>query len=1703
MVLNKIVVRAFSKVALMVQLVVAGMIVTGCEGTSNPVDSVLTRDPAASSANTGASPLIILPGAQTIYPSSQIQFVTTGGTRPYTYSILVGSGVINSSSGLYITGTSAGSTIVKVVDAAGNSALASITVNIAGGGGGTGPQVLAIIPSSRSLALNNNFTFTNSGGVAPFTYSLYSGVGSIGASNGIYSASATGTAVVMVTDNLGATSYANITVNPPLSVSPSVFTLGINTSATITATGGVPPYSYSVVYGGGSISIGTYTAPASAGTAIARVTDAVLNSADIFITIGGALTLSPASKTVAINNTAAFTASGGTPPYTYSVMAGGAGGTVGSTSGAYTAPATAGIDSVRVTDAGGNTATSSVGINAALQIAPTSKTLSLNNNFTFGATGGVSPYAYSLVSGVGNMSVLTGIYSATSTGTATISVTDSVGNISAGSVTVNAGLSLSSDHSTLAPGNSATLSATGGVGPYSYSVISGGGTISGTTFTAPTSAANVILQVSDSFGNTANTFVNVNSALAISPSTKTVAINNTVNFSGSGGVSPYTYAVVAGGSGGSVNSSTGVYTAPASPGTTTIRVTDSLGNTSNGVVTINAAIAISPTTTTIGLNNSYTFTASGGVSPYTYSIVSGVGTIGVTSGVYSGSSAGTAVVRVTDATGNTSSANVTVSGGLTLAADHSTVAVGNTVTLSASGGVSPYSYSIVSGGGSISGTTFTAPASVGSVTIRVTDSSSNTNDGVITVNAALLISPSTRTITTANSYTFVASGGVSPYTYTKQSGTGSINATTGVYSSASTGSAVILVTDSLGNTATSSVTVNAALAISPASTTITITNSTTFSATGGLAPYVYSISSGGVGSINASSGVYTAPSSAGSASVVVTDSLGNTSTSSVTVNAVLTLSPSTYTLAVNNTKTFTALGGVPSYSYTVQSGSGTITSGGLFTAAASAGTTVLKVTDSATTTSTATVTINAALAASPASFTVPVNNAQTITVSGGVSPYSYSTTSGAIALATSNTANYSAPASAGSATITVTDAVGNTRTVAVTVSAALAISPSAFTIASGTGAVTKTFTATGGLAPYTYTTTIGTIGSSTGVLTPPTSGTGTGTVTVSDSFSNTSSATITLNAPLSITSAKTLAVGNSFTPTVTGGVTPYVYAVTSGGGTVSLGVYTAAGSAGTANLRVTDALGNIANCTVTINATMSISPASKTLAATNSQVFTASGGVSPYTYSAVSGTINSTSGYYIAPGSAGSDTVTATDSLGNTITSAVTIAAPVAISPSTYTILTNDIKPFSSTGGIPTYTYSVYTGTGTMSGSTFAAPATPDVSVIRSTDSSGNISSATVTTTTLSTADDFQYAAGYNSVAYGVTGDTLGSTFAAGYGVSATGTHWLVRKSTDNGTSWSTVDDYQLSAGQQAIAYFLAVDSSNNLYVAGTASDSSSVPVWIVRKSADHGATWSTVDNYVLSSGKDAMAHALAIAANGDVYIAGVATNSSGFGYVTLRRLVAATGIVSTLDSFFNNLSSASATQRLATVTVSPAGVILYGGFCSGGSCWAGASTFNFEIRRSVDSGSTWTFAIQNGFTQSVGDPVLGTDSGSNIYYAINLNTVLDTFVSSNGGTSFSALESTLSLSGYNGTRQAFAISPSGSLYFAGSNVITAGNGFSVGWIRKRRTDAVWAFVENYSLSSGFSSGVRGLMVNSSGTLFSAGFGIDGSSITHWIVRKF
>lgn len=966
---------------------------------------------------------------------------------------------------------------------------------------------------------------------------------------------------------------------------------------------------------------------------------------------------------------------------------------------------------------------------------------------------------------------------------------------------------------------SVALSVTDGLAPFVWSVASGSlptgltlnaatGLLSGTpSQTSSYTDRPITVRVTDTFGSSDQLPFTLQYRNAFS-TTHTYPVGTRGEAYSStppvvGGHSPFTWALTSGAlpSGLSFTASTGrISGTPSSvgEGPINVRCTDAAGNVINISQTFTVVLDYVPVQLTgsmTGTSKTYqratgtevispssTLAATGGNATITYSWVRTSGSTKISPAASTSRNTGfnstaapgenvSAVFTLT-ATDGTSSATYTV----TISANNDYVFPALSGSMPArsqrtraysggftrTGGVAPYTWTIAGGAlpagmslnatsGAITGTP-TATSGYGSrtVTVRVTDGQGQVANRDFSLQYQDLPSISGVPAAAYNGeeYTFAPtlSGGYTPRTVALTSGTLqtglSLNTSTGVISGVPTQTATraitLTVTDDFGATATLSVSlaVNAytspALSGSPPTRSMrTISYSGSFTRSGGLAPYTYTITSGSLPtglSINASTGVIsgtpTATSGYGARSITVrvTDSLSYSTTRSYSLDY----------------QTIPAIGGTPGVAYT----------GEAF------------------------------------SFTP--------SLSGGYAPYTVTLQSGTLHPGLSLTASTGqisgTPTASGSRSITLllTDSFGATAThtinLAVTAYGAPTLTGSPPVRAMRTKAYSGGFGVSGGVAPFSWEITSGTlhagmsINATTGVIsgTPTaTSGYGTRNITVrvTDSLGNQGSATYALQyqtVPAISGSPGAAYTGEafSFTPSRSGGYTPYSVALTSGTLQTGLSLNTTTGAiTGTPtqaasrslNLRITDDFGATANLSVSLVVTAYSKPAlsgSYTGTATRTKAYssniTRSGGLSPYTFALASGSlpaglaINATTGAITGTPTATSYvdstfTVRVTDALGNTATTGTqtlvyrnaptlsgggaltrrvrgeALVGSVSVNSGTHTPVTYAIV----SGGFPTgATFNTSTGVlgGTMTGTTYK---TYDAT-IRVTDAVGN-----------------------------------------------------------------------------------------------------------------------------------------------------------------------------------------------------------------------------------------------------------------------------------------------------------------------------------------------------------------------------------------------
>jgi MYXO-CTERM domain-containing protein len=1289
-------------------------------------------------ALTNYAPLLLAPATVTVAPRGSRGFTASGGQGAYVYTLATNAsgGVINASTGAYSAGPTPNVTdVVRVTDAAAATATATVTI-------GAG---VSISPTSAAVAPRGAKTFTASGGSGTgltFTLSINGSGGSINASSGAYLAGATAgaTDVVTVTDSLGNAATATVTVGGGVGINPTSAAVAPRGTKTFTASGGSGTgFSFTLTTSGSGGNVnaasGVYTAGATPNaTDVVTVTDSLGNTATASISVGGGLSISPSSTTVAPRGTKTFTASGGSGAgITFSLTTNGSGGTVNAASGAYVAgPTPSVIDVVKVTDSLGNSASATITVGAGVVLLPATASVPPQGSVMLSASGGSGAgFVFSIsVSHSGASVDGSGKYTAGPTGSVVdvVTVADSVGNSATSTITVGPVVAIQASGSSSPPRGALTFTPAGGSGvgySFTFSTNASGATINGSTgaYTAGSKpdVTDVIL-LTDSLGNIAAVNVAVGDGVSVTPPAPVVAPHGSLNLVASGGSGlGFLFTLTANLSGGTINATTGVYAAGGLGSTVDlVTVTDSLGNSVAVSISVGGGLAVSPATTTVSPRQSATFAAAGGSGVgFAFALTSNGsgGVVDPASGAYTAGSLGgvSDVLTVTDSLGNSAISTITVGPGIQVGPASATLAPLGQQSFSVSGGSGAgYSFTLSTNasGGSINATTGAYVAgAAGSVTdvITTTDSFGNTASVLVTITAALQPA-ATQALPPRGSATLAVTGGAGSYSFavTVNGSGGSVDPLSGNYVAGSVGNTtdLITVTDGNGVTAVISIAIGPGVSIAPATPAVAPRGVLTFTASGGSgAGYRYTLAaSPSGGQIDPASGLYLAgPIAAVIDVVAVTDSLGNTASLSISVGNGLVLAPATSAVAPRAAIAFNPIGGSGSgYVYALVSnlsGGAIDTATGAYTAGGVPNVTdVVEVTDSLGNTAMATVTVGNGVFVTPASASTVPQGTVALSASGGSGAgYAFAVTTNASGGSVDpSTGRYQAgliPSVTDS--VTVTDSLGNTAIASIFVGAGITLTASAnATPPRGTLALT----ATGGSGSYTFSIRSngsgGSIVSTTGVYTAGAIGNTADMLVATDSLGNFATLQIAVGAGIAITpSAPVVPPGGTLTFVASGGSgAGDVFALTTNGsgGVVdpSSGVYVAGPVSNVDDVvTVTDSFGNVGAVNIVVGNGVGLSPHAPTVPPRGTVQFTAVGGSGAgyvFTLGAApsGGAIDASSGLYKAGSTPNvTDQVTVADSLGKTATVQVTVGPGVAIAPAATNVSPLSMLAFSVTGG--------------------------------------------------------------------------------------------------------------------------------------------------------------------------------------------------------------------------------------------------------------------------------------------------------------------------------------------------------------------------------------------------------------------------------------
>jgi len=545
-----------------------------------------------------AATITISPNSKRMAVTDTLQFNVTGGAAPYTWlSLNPGVAQINAQTGL-LTPVRSGVVQVSVTDINGISARS----------GDIAIDQVIMQPETASLSVGDSIRFIANGGVAPYTWTSANTNVVTMDSSGLLSAIGAGRTTITVRDSNGISMQSGIIeviFIPDLTIITPLQNMGVGETATLEATGGIPPYRW------GSMDTGIASIDSVTGVITALRTGKVrmfvedsagANVPSGEITIQG-VTINIPVATMRINETQALEVVGGSPPYEWrvsnSVVA-----KIDAT-GNLTA-LTPGSVKVRLMDHNGNVAETRVVLitnSSVLHLDLQAGSYTLNQTIQAGAHGGVPPYQWS----VSNSAVLS-VNPAAQTvktiglGTAYVTITDAIGDVvSSGTIQVR-DLEILPKTSSYTVGDTERFIASGGVAPYRWfvnnpriaSIDSNG------NFTA-IAAGVVTVEVADAEGIKAQSqAITISSGASsgggggtavfeVTPRTAILSkrSSSTLQFIAKGGVPPLIFAL-SNTAIGSINANTGEYTSKSTvAGETTVVVTDANGNiTESGIISV-------------------------------------------------------------------------------------------------------------------------------------------------------------------------------------------------------------------------------------------------------------------------------------------------------------------------------------------------------------------------------------------------------------------------------------------------------------------------------------------------------------------------------------------------------------------------------------------------------------------------------------------------------------------------------------------------------------------------------------------------------------------------------------------------------------------------------------------------------------------------------------------------------------------------------------------------------------------------------------------------------------------------------------------------------------------------------------------------------------------------------------------------------------
>lgn len=703
-----------------------------------------------------------------------------------------------------------------------------------------------IYPRNSVLYFGEIKNLSAGGGAGNYKFKIQSqsGNGASVTESGLFSVGnldAENLVTILATDRINQQAFATMRILPSLKISASSNQIIVGKQMNFIANGGMGPYKFSASSGNMNQNTGVFLLNNGVSTVDISVTDVNNKIKTVSYNVAPPLVLSTNSNSLVSTETIALTsvqnvyASGGLPPYTFSIELGdGAGSLISSTSSSTFYPGSSvGFTKISVKDSAGQRSFVNIEVVELLRMNVNEVSITKSGEFIFEAIGGKAPYTFSLnesnpsfTADQGSLNSSSGLYNAPTNfdsvlrDTRRVLVTDSLGQTAQAIVHVINQLSLSLTANDLMVGTTAQVLASGGQPPISITAQSSCGSIIGTNSDyykapdiVPASPSTCTITATDSVGNITSKLVRIYPQIQLTLSKSRIASGATLSMIASGGVvnnsSQYTFSIVSGG--GSIGSSSiynlANYIAPMSlaGNQAVLKVQDGQGNSVHSTVGLYTELSIIPVSSVfLTRNSNQNFISSGGFGNITWSLVPGsVGAITSTSGgpsspstaIFLSDQLGSGVILASDQDGNVVQTTYQILDNF--AANPNPIYIqkspasgsSSSIQIDAVGGLrlssEPYyTFSIASSNLNLpsvisgqfqSGTNiYIAPKSSGTETVRIQDNNGQEILIPVTIYDEMFVTPINSNLIKGESVELSVQGGVSPYSWSITSNSGVI-----------------------------------------------------------------------------------------------------------------------------------------------------------------------------------------------------------------------------------------------------------------------------------------------------------------------------------------------------------------------------------------------------------------------------------------------------------------------------------------------------------------------------------------------------------------------------------------------------------------------------------------------------------------------------------------------------------------------------------------------------------------------------------------------------------------------------------------------------------------------------------------------------------------------------------------------------------------